>query len=66
MSPAFDYYSGVMLLDFQVGGRVPTIHGYPYLWKLCWEFMSIVSLLYGKLVKKRNRSYEHSFLLYGN
>jgi hypothetical protein len=29
MSLAFDYHSGVNLLDFQAGGRVPTIHGYP-------------------------------------
>jgi hypothetical protein len=29
MSPAFDYHSRVKPLASQVGGRVPTIHGYP-------------------------------------
>jgi hypothetical protein len=42
MSPTFDYHSGVKPLDFQARGRVPTIHGYPYLSKLRWEFTSIV------------------------
>jgi hypothetical protein len=51
MSPTFDYNSGVKPLSFQAGGRVPTIHGYPYLLKLRWEFTSISLILFQDCVK---------------
>jgi hypothetical protein len=53
MSPYFDYNSGVKLLSFQAGGRLPTIHGYPYLWKLHWEFTSISLILFHACVKMK-------------
>jgi hypothetical protein len=53
MSPAFDYHSGIKSLAFQAGGKVPTIHGYPYLWKLCWEFTSISLILFQACVKMK-------------
>jgi hypothetical protein len=53
MSPTFDYNFGVKLLASQAGGRVPTIHGYPYLWKLCWEFTSISLILFQSCVKMK-------------
>jgi hypothetical protein len=53
MSSAFDYHSGVNPLTFQDGGRVPTIHGYPYLWKLRWEFTSISLILFQACVKMK-------------
>jgi hypothetical protein len=53
MSPAFDYHFGVMPLAFQAGGRVPTIHGYPYSWKLRWEITSISLILFQACVKMK-------------
>jgi hypothetical protein len=53
MSPAFDYHSGVMPLDFQAGERVPTIHGYPNLCKLHWEFTRIRLILFQACVKMK-------------
>jgi hypothetical protein len=53
MSPTFDYHSGFTPLAFQVGGKVPTIHGYPNLWKLRWEFTSISLILFQACVKMK-------------
>jgi hypothetical protein len=53
MYPTFDYHFGVMPLVFQDGGKVPIIHGYPYLWKLRWEFTSISLILFQASVKMK-------------
>jgi hypothetical protein len=53
MSPAFDYHSRFKLLAFQARGRVPTIHGYPNLWKLPWEFKRISLILFQACVKMK-------------
>jgi hypothetical protein len=53
MSLAFDYNYGFMSLAFQDGGRIPIVHGYPYLWKLHWEFTSISLILFQACVKMK-------------
>jgi hypothetical protein len=53
MSLAFYYHSGVKPLVFQARDRVPTIHGYPNLWKLHWEFTSISLILFQACLKMK-------------